>query len=242
MKQFWDIRAEHYDKLFWVKDKSYLYLIKKVGNFKKSDMVLDVGSGTGAVASYLKNSVKHVICVDISSSMLFKGNWSDMSVIKWDISNRLFVDNMFDKIVARMVFHHITKGLDRVVVRCHDHLKKGGKLVVAEGIPPSDDEEVVKWYSDMFKLKEKRITFKENDLIDILRNNGFNNIKKYLHINNHFSIRNWLMNSGLEKQKQKKIYSLHVNAGDKIKNIYNMRFKNNDCIVKTKNLILVGSK
>ena len=242
MKQFWDIRAEHYDKLFWAKDKAYLYLIKKVGNFKKSDIVLDVGSGTGAVARYLKNSVKHVICIDISSSMLSKGRWSDMSVIKWDIANRLFVDDMFDKIVARMVFHHIATGLDRVIVRCHDHLKKGGKLVVAEGIPPSDDRDVVKWYSDMFKLKEKRVTFSEKGLVSMLKSNGFKNIKKYLHINNHFSIKNWLVNSGLETKKQDKIYSLHINAGEKIKKAYNMKFKDNDCIVRTKNLILVTSK
>lgn len=241
MKSFWDIRAENYDKLFWAKDKTYLNLIKKVGGFKKSDIVLDVGSGTGIVARYLQEDVKHIMCIDISSGMLTKGNWKDMSVIKWNIADRIFVDNLFDKIIARMVFHHITVGLDRVLVRCHDLLKKGGKLIIAEGIPPSENKEVVTWYSNMFRLKEKRRNFMENDLVNMLKDNGFNNIKKFLYLNNHFSIKNWLTNSGLENKIQKKIYHMHVTANKRIKNAYNMKFKDNDCIVTTKNLVLVAS-
>jgi ubiquinone/menaquinone biosynthesis C-methylase UbiE len=239
---FWHIRSKNYDKLFWVNDMSYLHLIKKMGGFQKKDIVLDVGSGTGVVARYLKDNVKHIICIDISSSMLSQGKWNDISLIKWDISDRLFVDNLFDKIVARMVFHHIINDLDRALVRCHDLLKKNGKLIIAEGIPPSDEEDVVKWYSDMFKLKEERITFRENDLLNMLKDNGFKNIKKVLHLNENFSIKNWLINSGLNKKTQEKIFSIHLDANEKIKKLYNMRFKDNDCIVTTKNLILIASK
>ncbi len=242
MEHFWDIRARNYDKLFWVKDRNYLELIRETGCFKKTDIVLDVGSGTGAVAEYIKKDVKHIICIDVSSAMLSQGTWNDMSVIKWDVSNRLFVDNLFDKIVARMVFHHITVGLDRVLVRCHDLLKKGGKIIVAEGIPPSDDSEVVKWYSKMFKLKEERITFRENDLVLKLKNNGFKNVKKVLHLNRNFSVRNWLVNSGLIKKVRDEIYNLHISASDKVKKAYNMQIKEDDCIVTTKNLILIASK
>ena len=69
-----------------------------------------------------------------------------------------------------------------------------------------------------------------------------NNIKKYLYLNHSFSIKNWLANSGLEKTICTKIYKMHVKAKNKIKRAYNMRFKNNDCIVTTKNMILGGSK
>ena len=242
MKSFWDIRSEHYDKLFWTKDESYLKQIKDVGGFKKKDIVLDVGSGTGAVAKYLKSSVGHMFCVDISSGMLSKGQWDDMSVVKWNIANRLFVDNLFDKIVARMVFHHITHGLDRTLVRCHDMLHKGGKLVIAEGIPPVDDDDVVQWYTDMFKLKEDRITFRENDLSHKLGQNGYKNIKKHFHINPHFSIHNWLVNSGLDKATRDKIFKMHVNAPPKVKEAYQMKITKTDCIVRTVSLIVVGVK
>jgi len=122
-------------------------------SFKKDDIVLDVRSGTGVVARAIKPFVKHVVAVDISDAMLSKGQWEGISIVKWDIFDLLFVNNLFNKIIARMVFHHIFDELDRVIIRCYDMLKKGGELIVAEGTPPTDDD-VVEWYTEMFKLKE----------------------------------------------------------------------------------------
>lgn len=48
-EKFWHIRSAKYDKLFWTKDDSYIEAIIKAGDFKKSDLVLDVGTGTGVM-------------------------------------------------------------------------------------------------------------------------------------------------------------------------------------------------
>ena len=241
MSTFWDIRSAKYDQLFWVNDTDYLTLIANVGGFCVSDVVLDVGSGTGVVARYLKDKVGHVVCVDISSSMLQKGDWQNMSVVKWDIGSRLFVDNLFVKIVARMVLHHIIDGLDRVIVRCHDMLKRDGVFVVAEGIPPDDSPEVVNWYTQMFRLKEERLTLTEAFLKERLLHNGFSSVRTYLHINDEFSVNNWLENSGIEKRLQARIYDMHVNAPDCVKKAYKMRLTSSDCILCTKNIVLVAA-
>ena len=211
-QRFWEIRAAHYDKLFWVKDENYLDEIIRVGKFKKTQIVLDVGTGTGIVARKLINHVKHVLAIDISHSMLDKGKWEGMSIIKWDIGNTLFRESLFDKITARMVFHHILSNLDRVLLRCYDVLKEGGEIIVAEGVPPTDDEEVISWYTNMFKLKEDRRTFSIEMLQYFLEKNGFVNIKTHIYIIERFSINNWLRNSGLTKARQEKIYKMHINA------------------------------
>ena len=39
----------------------------------------------------------------------------------------------------------------------------------------------------------------------------------------NFSVKNWLENSGLDTDKQKEIFDMHVNADAKIKNAYNMK-------------------
>ncbi len=239
---FWGERASHYDKLFWTKDEGYLDTILEMSNFQKSDLVLDVGVGSGAIAKRIKPHVKHVIGIDISDSMLKETNWDGISLVKWDISDALFTNNLFDKVVARMVFHHITNDLDLAIRRCHDLLKKGGKIVVAEGIPPSDNAHVVNWYTDMFKLKEERITFTRRDLVNRLKKSDFRNIQVREYIMRSFSIRNWLINSGLEQGRQDMIMDLHLSADEKIKSAYNMRCVDDDCLVDTKNVILVGEK
>lgn len=239
---FWHIRAAKYDKLYWTKDQSYLDHIVRAGCFKKRDIVLDVGTGTGVVAKAIKPHVKHVVGLDTSDSMLDKGQWQGCSVIKWNISDAIFANNTFDKIVARMVFHHILDNLDRAFLRCFDMLREKGVLTIAEGIPPSDDKDVIEWYSHMFSLKEKRRTFTEMQLKKLFKRNGFSKIRSEIYAMKNFSIKNWLTNSGLDKNLQKKIFKLHVEASPKIKELYNMRITKSDCFVDTKNVIIVGEK
>ena len=241
-EQFWEIRSGKYDKLFWAKDGHYIEKIIELSAFGKQDIVLDVGSGTAIVANAIKPYVKHVVAVDVSDGMLAKGQWSGISVIKWDISDSLFVNNLFDKIVARMVFHHIFDDLDRAIVRCYDLLKDNGSLIVAEGVPPADDEDVVRWYGEMFELKENRRVFTSTAMAQYLKKNGFEDITQATYAMPAFSIRNWLENSGMDAASQKKIMDMHVNASPKIKQVYDMRLTGGDCIVKTKNIITIGKK
>ena len=235
-------RATTYDKLFWAKDEGYLEAIVKVANFKKDDLVLDVGTGTGIVARKIKPLVKEMFALDISNEMLKHGKWEGISVINWDIRHTLFAPETFDKITARMVFHHITTDLEQAIKHCHTALKKNSTLIVAEGVPPSDDPETLDWYTDMFKLKEDRITFTENDLVKRLRDNGFEEVTVRRYITRGFSISNWLVNSGINSETKDSIMNLHHTAAEYIKQAYNMRFTGDDCIIDTTNLILVARK
>lgn len=241
-ESFWHIRAAKYDKLYWTKDKSYLECIIEASHFKKSDVVLDVGTGTGIIARAVKPYVKHVVGLDISASMLEKGKWEGFSVIKWDISDLLFANNTFDKVIARMVFHHILNNLDRALLRCYDLLKNNGIVIVAEGVPPSEEREVVDWYSYMFSFKEKRRTLTESQLKEHLKHNGFVKIRSVIHIMKNFSVKKWLINSGLDKRTQNKILKLHLEANQKIKDMYNMKIAKGDCLIDTKNVIVTGQK
>jgi ubiquinone/menaquinone biosynthesis C-methylase UbiE len=241
-ESFWHIRSAKYDKLFWTKDDSYVDAIIRAGDFKKSDLVLDVGTGTGVMARAIEPHVRHVVGLDFSHSMLEKGAWEGISMIKWDISESLFHNNLFNRLVARMVFHHILDNLDRVFIRCFDLLKEKGKLIVAEGVPPIDDQAVVDWYARMFSLKEERRTFVPAELQNYFKKNGFKKIKTHLHLMEKFSIKNWLVNSGLERKKQKKILEMHFEAPRIIKQAYNMKILRDDCLVDTKNVIIVGEK
>jgi ubiquinone/menaquinone biosynthesis C-methylase UbiE len=241
-KHFWNIRAKNYDKLFWTKDDGYINKIIEVAEFSSNDMVLDVGTGTGVMARSIHPHVKHVVGMDFSDSMLKKGTWEGISMVKWDLTDGLFQNRLFDKIVGRMVFHHIMDNLDRAFLRCYDLLKNKGKLIIAEGIPPSEDEDIVDWYTEMFKHKEVRRTFTKKILVNYYAKNDFKNIRVFKYKMKRFNINNWLVNSGLDKSKQKLILNMHYNASKKIKDAYNMKINDGICLVDTDNLIIVGEK
>jgi ubiquinone/menaquinone biosynthesis C-methylase UbiE len=241
-KHFWNVRAKNYDKLFWTKDAGYIKKIIEASEFSKSDLVLDIGTGTGAMARSIRPHVKHVVGMDFSDSMLKQGRWEGISMVKWDLNDSLFHNRLFDKIVGRMVFHHILDNLDRAFLRCYDLLKSRGKLIIAEGIPPSEDQEIIDWYTEMFKHKEVRRTFTRSLLVHYFVKNGFQDVKVYKYKMKRFNINNWLINSGLDKAKQKLILNMHLNAGGKVKAAYHMKVENGVCLCDTDNLIIVGHK
>lgn len=239
---FWRIRSAKYDKLYWTKDQNYLEKIIQLADLKNNHLVLDVGTGTGAVANYVKQFVEHVVAVDISNSMLEKGHWTGTSVVKWDIGESLFINNIFDRVFARMVFHHILERFNRSILRCYDLLKEGGKFILAEGVPPNDNPEIVEWYTEMFRHKEERRTFTPDFLEESLREGGFQNIVTKIYYMHEFSVDNWLKNSGLEETTRNDIFQMHVQAPPQVKEAYHMQFTENDCLIRTKNIIMVAEK
>jgi ubiquinone/menaquinone biosynthesis C-methylase UbiE len=240
-EQFWKIRSEKYDNLKWVHERAYIKAFQSSTDFSKNNLVLDVGTGTGVIAHAIAPLVKEVIGLDISQDMLDHSNWKDNKYfIKRDIRDSIFCDNIFDKVTARMVFHHITEKTKEAMDECYRILKRGGKMVLSEGVPPIS--EVKEDYKRIFKLKEKRLTFTEEDLINLMKNSGFKNIKVFVHVMKNFSVGDWLNNSGLPRDKQNKIYEMHVTGSEIFKKAYNMKNVNGDCLIDTKNLILVGEK
>jgi len=207
-----------------------------------SPEIVDIGTGSGAVAAAIQPLVRHVVAIDLSDSMLAQGQWLGVSVVKLDIGDSFFADAIFDRVFARMVFHHVVDNLDRAILRCYDILRPGGKIVVAEGVPPVEDPEVVRWFTEMFALKEERRVFVPQDLEHYLRRNGLQNVTCTDHYIEHFSIRNWLENSGLEKDKQEAIMSMHKNASKTVKAAFQMECTADDCFVRSRNVILVGEK
>jgi len=240
-EQFWKIRAEKYNNLKWVNDDAYLRAFIEAGEFDKNDIVLDVGTGTGVIAHNIAPLVKEVIGLDISQDMLEHSNWKENKYfIKRDIRNRIFHEDVFDKVTVRMVFHHILEYTQKAMDECFGVLKKGGKIIISEGIPPLP--EVKQEYINVFKLKEERLTFLEEDLVNLMKKSGFKNIKVFTHIMENFSVKNWLENGSLPKEKQDKIFKMHIAGSDLFKKAYNMKIVNGDCLIDVKNLILVGEK
>lgn len=237
----WDKRAECFDRLQWVRDSRYIRSIIRLGAFKKTDLVLDVGTGTGTLAKAIAPLVRQVIGIDQSAGMLDRCHWNgSFHAFRWDIRDPLFGPDTFDKITARMVFHHILEGTQEGMDECYRILKPGGKMILAEGVPPSIS--VKTDYERILALKEERITFMEDDLRALLEQAGFRRIQEAVVIQRRMSVRNWLQNSDLSKAIQDKIFDLHVNASDHFKKAYRMRITWDDCLIDMKSAILVGVK
>ena len=238
---FWRTRSEQYNELEWANHQSFLDAFVQAGDFKETDIVLDVGTGTGIVAHAISPLVKQVIGLDKSQDMLEHSNWYDnMYFIKRDILDPIFKEDVFDKVTTRQVFHHILENTQEAMDECYRVLKKGGQMIFSDGVPPS--KEVKEDYMAIFKLKEERLTFMDEDLIALMERAGFRDIQISVLWLRQMSIKNWLINSGLPQSTQDEIFKLHVNAGDYFKEAYNLVENGGDCFIDMKMVILLGEK
>ena len=113
-------------------------------------------------------------------------------------------------------------------------------MVFSEGVPPT--QHVVPFYTEMFKLKEDRITFMEEDLERLMKNAGFKRIRKLIVWNRRSSIKNWLVNSGIPQKNQDTIFQMHLDLDPRGKKDYNMVIENRDCLIDMKFVILSAEK
>lgn len=198
-----DSRADKYNDLTWATDINYLDSVIQAAKLKKTDTVLDVGTGTGLVARSVEPHVAKVIGLDISLEMLKKNPYEAFLADARDMrtgNTGVISDNQFDKVIARMVFHHITQGAEEAAIQCYRVLKPGGLFILSEGIPPRAS--LADWYTQMFRIKEDRLTFLPVDLVQLLQIAGFSNITPHYHIQPQVSLRNWIENSNMDDTRK----------------------------------------
>jgi SAM-dependent methyltransferase len=239
----WASRAQRYDKLQWVNNDALLHAMVEVALAGRPKAVLDLGTGSGKVLLAMREALGEgdFWGADLSPEMLRKIPNSKGLVLKMCNVETLegIPDGHFDLVTARMVFHHLDDlaGTMQNIVRV---LRRGGRLVVCEGVPPSTRS--VSWYTDMFHYKEDRRTLAEGDLIHAFAQAGFKNIETRSVIMENASLNNWLDNSGIPQRNIDVIREMHFNAPAEVSRDYNMRRSGDDCLMTWRFAIVSGHR
>ncbi|MFD3158554.1 class I SAM-dependent methyltransferase [Haloimpatiens sp. FM7330] len=131
-KQFFDEVASKWDEMCHHDEKKMNKIIG-LSEVKEGSKILDVGTGTGILISYLlKTNPSKIKAVDISENMIkvAKQKYSD-SKVEFVVKNVLeFEEKRFDYIFLYSVYPHF-KYKDKVISHLSDLLNKSGKLIIA---------------------------------------------------------------------------------------------------------------
>jgi ubiquinone/menaquinone biosynthesis C-methylase UbiE len=93
--------------------------------------LLDVGGGTGRVASAISDLVDDVVVADVSFGMLDKADRSSLKPVCGGSESLPFADGSFERVIMVDALHHVIHHADtaREMFRV---LKPGGLLVIEE--------------------------------------------------------------------------------------------------------------
>jgi len=212
--------------------------ITNIINPQDSDIILDVGIGHGFVSENIKSRVKEIVGVDLEK---YNSLPEDITFIKGDIRELRGLQYEFDKAFSRFCFHEITDKLWRAFANCYNALKPGGKLIVCEDIPPN--KTVKQDFIDIFRMKEDRLVFEEEDLVKYFEEANFKDIQSKRYVLLQQSVRQWLRCSNLPIQTQRNIFKLYLHAESYFKEAYNVTITSDeDCLIDMHFTIVSGIK
>ena len=110
---------------------SKTHILREAAALPVKGRLLDVGGGTGRVASAIRDLVDEVVIADVSFGMLDKADRSSLKPVCGGSESLPFADGSFERVIMVDALHHVSHHADsaREMFRV---LKPGGLLVIEE--------------------------------------------------------------------------------------------------------------
>ena len=153
--------------------KSFEKGIRERIKINKDLILLDLGCGPGLLGMSFINELKKVIFLDFSEGMIneVKNSLEEKNIKNYELKLGeidSYNDEKVDLVTISMVLHHI-KDIGKTIKKISTILNKGGKMIITD----LDKAEI--FGKEEFKIHHHG--FNRDELSNIIKNNGFNNVK-----------------------------------------------------------------
>ncbi len=137
--------------------------IRELLRIKKSDSVLEIGTGTGELALNISEYCKQVVAIDVSKTMInfarMKAKAQNKTNIEFHNAGFLTYENCdepFDIIITQLALHHLPDYWKMIALRrIYDTLKKDGKFYLSDVVFPSSIQNYDSYFAKIINDLEK---------------------------------------------------------------------------------------
>lgn len=162
--------------------------IKNALIINSSDLVLEIGTGTGELALSLSEFCRKIIAIDVSEKMI---DFAQSKAEKQSKGNVLFCHagfltyenngELFDVVITQLALHHLTDFWKMVALkRIYGMLKEGGRFYLRDVVFPSNIQNYDSYFTSIVSGLEKNAGEKIAKETEI-------------HISEEFSTLDWIM-------------------------------------------------
>ena len=109
VRRRYDATATHYDKRYLdIQMAKYSEIFSEI-DVDNSELILDVGGGTGLLLDFMKNQTSNILCCDISFNMLKEGKNKHKTshFVCADIDHLPFKESIFKKVICVSVIQNV---------------------------------------------------------------------------------------------------------------------------------------
>lgn len=170
MKNYFDTLAPVYER-FHIGAASTYRRLDAATQFKQSDILADIGGGTGRIAQFFVGQVKEVIVIDPSEKMVDQcRKHNGVTCVVGGVEKLPFADKSIDKIILVDAFHHLPDqaGAIREMKRV---LAENGQIVIEEFNPLTLGGKLVIFIERIFKMGSR--FYAPINLAKVFGDNGF---------------------------------------------------------------------
>lgn len=183
--------------------KKEVSIIQDVLKISDSDLVLEIGTGTGELALNLSPYCRKIIAIDVSEKMIefarIKAEKQGKENIQFCHAGFLTYENYnesFDIIITQLALHHLSDFWKMLALRrIYGMLKKGGKFYLRDVVFPSHIQDYESYFTSIITGLNKTAGEKIANETEI-------------HIREEFSTLDWIMegllkNAGFQIEETK---------------------------------------
>lgn len=234
----WDQdRSADYNKLSWVKARGLLDKITELADLRGGELVVDAGTGSQIILDRIATDLLEkddglVIGFDMSLGMIQSREGClppNARLVLADFCDMPFPTTSVDVITARQVLHNLPL-VGRAITEAGRVLREGGKFIGVEYV--ATDDEVLDFERTIFDIKEPGRNLWTGEIFKSIVEKFWGNSAVTLHYFNleHYSVGNWMENSGLSRKDQQRIIDLYHRAPESIVKKMNLIKENGDIL------------
>jgi SAM-dependent methyltransferase len=230
-----DQKHANYHNLQWVREDGFIEACANVCG--TGEAFLELGCGTGVMISRLAREFNRCVGVDPAQNLLAVApRLPNIEYVPLPLEEIQY-EREFDCVLLRNTVHHL-KDPEAGISTAMRALRRGGRIVLVEGVPP--DSRVRPFYTELFSLFDKRHILTEGDLLALLRVNGFENVVLQPYFMENVKLLDWLKKVSPNEEVRTKALKLHLDGDEHFRRVYDFKENNGDYTMTWRFMVASG--
>jgi len=228
-------RAARYDRSAnWVRDQELIGRIRDWAEAGADSVVLDLATGTGALAEAFQGKVCRVVGLDLCTDMTEHSRRPWDELVMGDAEKMPFPDAAFDVCVCRQGLQFMDAA--KVLAEVHRVLKPGGRVVLCHLTAYGEADRETAFLVQRLRNPARRNFFVPEDFPRLLAGAGFGGVEtaEYLTVE---SVNQWIDNGAIGADRMEGIRKAYQEASEAFRRLHRLRFQDGD-ILDTMKLVL----